>query len=169
MAEFHPLMLVNFKDDPPRFSPYLLGGIGWFSFNPQTLYNGHYINLKSLHTEGQGFPEYRDVQPYSTTQNNIPVGVGIRYELSALFNIRGEFEHRFLFTDYLDDVSSKFYVDPAVFAKHLSPVEANYARLLYNRRQDGEVPARRGNPKSKDTYMTFALKLGINLGRSPVQ
>lgn len=165
LAEFHPLMLLNYENSPPLLSPYFVAGIGWYSFNPQTSYNGHWIDLKPLRTEGQGFAEYRDVEVYKTSQTNVPIGLGVRYELSALFNLRLEFLHRILFTDYLDDASSRKYVDPAVFVKNLNPVEASYAQALYNRSLNGKIPARRGNPNNNDTYMSFSLKVGLVLGR----
>ena len=36
---------------------------------------------------------------------NIPLGFGLKYEVSANMNVRIELIHRILFTDYLDDVS----------------------------------------------------------------
>lgn len=169
LAEFHPLMLLNYENGPPLFSPYAVGGIGWFSFNPETEYNGHFIALQPLHTEGQGFPEYKQVAPYKTSQMNIPLGMGIRYELSALLNLRVEFLHRVTFTDYLDDASSHKYVDPSVFIKNLNSVQAAYATALYNRSLDGKIPARRGNPNNNDAYMTLSLKLSVALGRQSVR
>ena len=34
---------------------------------------------------------------------NVPVGLGVRYELNSVLNLRAEFVYRVLFTDYLDD------------------------------------------------------------------
>ena len=63
-AELHPLFIfINYEDresGPPRMSPYLLGGVGFFTFNPQTEYKGKWIDLQPLSTEGQGFAEYPD-------------------------------------------------------------------------------------------------------------
>ena len=166
LFEFHPFIFINFQDNNlPRYSPYIIAGVGNFSFNPTTVYQGKTINLQSLHTEGEGFPEYPQVHNYKLSQFNLPVGLGVRYELSSSFNLRLEYVHRILFTDYLDDASSKFYIDPAVFARHLDPRDAAYANVLYNPSLTAKKPPRRGNPNDKDTYMTLSLKVGVILGR----
>lgn len=164
LGEIHPLELINFHPIP-YFSPYLLGGLGYFSFNPQAQLNGTWIDLQPLSTEGQGFEEYPDRKPYSLSQFNIPMGFGVRYEMSQKVNLRVEFLHRRLFTDYLDDASNKKLIDPALFSKYLSPVQAQNARSLYNRSLDGSPPIFRGHVQNKDSYMTLSLKLGIVLGR----
>lgn len=164
LVEFHPLQLLNFEL-VHNVSPYLVTGIGWYHFNPQAQLNGKWIDLQPLHTEGQGFAEYPDRKPYSLSQYNIPMGFGIRYEVTGMFNVRVEFLHRRLFTDYLDDASEKKYIDPSLFAKYLSPADAANARALYNRSLDGSIPIYRGNSNNNDSYMTLSLKLGIVLGR----
>ncbi len=165
MAEFHPLQLKYYDDGPPLLSPYALAGIGYFWFNPQTEIGGKNIDLQPLHTEGQGFDEYPDRHPYNLSSVNVPIGVGLRYELSPIFNLRLEFLHRILFTDYLDDASNRYYVNSNLFAKYLSPRDAAYAKALSNPSLNGKIPARRGNPDDNDTYMSINLKIGIVLGR----
>jgi len=164
LAEIHPLELINLQIIP-YFSPYLIGGLGYFSFNPQAQLNGTWIDLQPLSTEGQGFEEYPDRKPYSLSQFNIPMGFGVRYEMSQKFNLRVEFIHRRLFTDYLDDASNKKLIDPALFAKYLSPVQAANARALYNRSLDGSAPIYRGHVQNKDAYMSLSVRLGLVLGR----
>lgn len=166
LLEFHPLDIKYRPEGPPKFSPYLLAGFGRFTFNPQTNYNGQYVNLQPLSIEGQGFPEFPNRKPYKLTQTNIPLGIGVRYELSSQFCIRLEYLHRKLFTDYLDNASSRKNIDPALYAKYLSPVEASLASALANPSKDGKNPPRRSNPDNNDSYMTFSLRLGIAIGRS---
>ncbi len=163
-AEFHPLQLLHIEIIR-GVSPYIIGGIGWFHFNPQAQLKGRWIDLQPLHTEGEGFTEYPDRKPYKLSQFNIPMGLGVRYELSELFNVRVEFVHRRLFTDYLDDASNKTYIDPKLFSKYLSPVQAAYAEALFNRSKDGSVPIFRGHSQNKDAYMSLSIKLGVVLGR----
>jgi hypothetical protein len=147
-------------------SPYVVAGLGWFKFNPQLYDNGRYIDLRPLRTEGQGMAEYKDRPIYHLSQANVPFGFGIKYELSQMFTIRGEVVHRFLFTDYLDDVS-KTYIDPSLFDKYLTPMQASQANAVYSRkRETPPVPGQpRGNEDSNDSYVTFSLKLGVTLGR----
>ena len=164
LFEFRPLSLINSQEDRWLVQPYVTTGIGVFSFNPQTKYNGDWVDLKPLHTEGEGFPEYPGVSNYKLLQANIPVGIGLFYNLSSKFNVRLEYLHRVLFTDYLDDVSSKKFIKPAAFDKNLSPVFAADAKALYNRSKDVRISVRRGNPNNNDTYMSFSVKVGLILG-----
>ncbi|WP_147205805.1 DUF6089 family protein [Segetibacter aerophilus] len=164
LAEFHPLLLFDYKY-PPLWSPYVIAGVGIFSFKPQALLHNDYIDLPPLCTEGQGFFEYRDSKPYSTTQFNIPVGIGLRYEASDAVNLRLEFSHRILFTDYLDDAHSPGFVDAEIFRQYLDVANAGNAQQLYNRSLDGLVPARRGNPGNNDAYMSISFKVGLVLRR----
>lgn len=171
IGEFHPFeMFVNYNDDryPPVVSPYIVAGVGYFHFNPQAKLNNSYINLQPLHTEGQGFAEYPRAKEYKLNQFNIPVGIGARYDLSPILNIRAEFMYRFLMTDYLDDVSGR-YIDPAVFTNYLSGTKLNQALLLNDRHKPGAETAHpdgiRGNPKNNDAYLGFSIKIGLTLGR----
>jgi hypothetical protein len=172
IGELHPLMLFDANNAAP-LSPYILAGIGWFSFDPQTYYQGRWIDLQTLHTEGEGFAEYPNVHNYKLSQLNIPVGVGVKYELSPIVSLRGEFVYRFLFTDYLDDVS-KNYIDPALFAKYLSPANAVLAQALYSRRNEIQpnyitTPGtERGDPHHNDSYYSFNIKLSVTLGRQRI-
>ena len=111
--EVHPLLFKDYEDeDPPRFSPYAVIGVGYYSFDPQAKLNGQWYSLQPLHTEGQGFAEYPDSKPYQLNQLNISAGLGVKYEINSLFNARLEIIHRFLSTDYLDDASQMDYIDP---------------------------------------------------------
>ena len=184
IAEIHPLfMFINWQSrdrDPPRLSPYLSVGIGYFSFNPQAKNrDGKYVDLQPLSTEGQGFAAYPERKPYKLTQLNIPIGIGLRYELSPTFNLRAELLHRTTFTDYLDDVSTS-YIDKTLFrnATNGGGLTGNQARdaedLSYNDRVNPGGPTGefrkteggiRGNPKNKDAYFTFNIKIGLIFGR----
>ena len=94
-----------------RFTPYLYGGIGVFHFNPWSTDNsGTKTYLKPLSTEGQGLSQYPDQKPYNLTQLCLPIGGGFRFAVSDGVNIGIEFNQRKSFTDYIDDVSSR-YVD----------------------------------------------------------
>jgi opacity protein-like surface antigen len=172
IAEFHPLMLQDFVDkEPPLFSPYILAGIGRFNFNPQTYYQGQWIDVRPLRLEGQGFAEYKDRTMYHISATSFPVGLGVRYEVNEGLVARLELSHRFTSTDYLDDVSKGAYVDPALFSNYLSGNDAFLATQLYNRHAELDpnyVPVTgdiRGKSKNNDSYFTFNLKVGITLGR----
>lgn len=169
--EIHPLFFRDYdENEAPYFSPYLVAGVGYFSFDPQAEINGQVYSLQPLRTEGQGFAEYRDRTPYKLSQVNFPVGIGIRYEVNSFLNARVEVMHRILQTDYLDDVS-KDYVDPALFSNYLPSNQAAIAQQLFDRQAElngshtTQVGSQRGNPKNNDAYFTVQVKLGITLGR----
>ncbi len=174
-AEFHPIdFFSNFNPEryPPAFSPYIIGGVGFFHFNPQAKLNSRWVDLRPLHTEGQGFAEYPDRKEYKLNQINIPYGIGIYYELSSRFNLRIEYISRVLFTDYLDDTHST-YIDPALFSKYLSGTQLADALILNNRKRADALPiyttarpgGKRGNPNNNDAYFTINFKVGYAFGR----
>lgn len=165
LFDFRPLALFDLEPIKWAPEPYVTAGFGWFSFNPKTQYKGRWVDLKPLHTEGEGFPEYPAVSNYKLSQVNVPVGFGLRYKLSSRCHIGLEYIHRILFTDYLDDASSVKFIDPASFDKNLSAGAAADAKALYNRTLNGRTPPSRGNPKNNDTYMSLFLKLGVVIGK----
>jgi len=185
IAEFHPLFMFvdwSLRDDrdPPRLSPYLAIGVGYFSFNPQAKSRrGDWIDLQPLSTEGQGFIEYPERKPYKLSQMNIPIGGGIRYELSSAFNLRAEFLYRKLTTDYLDDVSTR-YIDNTIFQNYYSGTQLQDAIDMASNQRTNTDPANsyifrksengiRGNPKNNDAYFTFNIKIGFNFGRENIR
>jgi hypothetical protein len=174
-AEVHPLFFKNYDEGKaPFWSPYLVVGIGFFSFNPEAKLNDRWYDLQPLHTEGQGFAEYPDRKPYKLTQINIPIGIGIKYEVNSTISARFEIVHRILFTDYLDDASTD-YIDPSLFNVYLSPQQAAIAQQLYNRlaelnpAYDPALNTQRGNPKNNDSFFTIQLKVGMAIRSSRVR
>lgn len=170
-VELHPLFFKSYDDNKaPFISPYIVAGVGYFSFNPQAKLNGQWYALQPLRTEGQGFAEYPGHKPYKLNQVNFAAGIGVKYEVNALLNARFEINHRFLRTDYLDDVSTT-YIDPSLFANYLPANMAAVAQQLYSRKAEinpGDVTlpgSQRGDPKDNDAFFSVQFKLGIILGR----
>jgi hypothetical protein len=169
LTEIHPLFLFvnreNSENDPPRISPFITGGIGFFSFNPQGKLGNRWVDLQPLRTEGQGLKEYPDRTPYKLKQFNFPVGAGIKYELSPLVNVRAELIYRILTTDYLDDCSTT-YIDPSYYALNgFTGVKLSNAFSL-NDRQINKVAGaggKRGSPTQNDGYFSFNIKIGLVL------
>jgi len=179
-AEIHPLYIFNnYNGDndktPPSFSPYLVAGAGFFSFNPQARgSNNTWVDLQPLSTEGQGFVEYPDRKVYKLRQMSIPVGIGVKYELSSSINIRAEFNYRFLNTDYLDDVSTT-YIDPSLYANYFTGAKLTNALLLNDRQYELDPSHvtnpgdQRGNPDNKDAFFTFGFKVSYTFGRETIR
>jgi hypothetical protein len=169
VGELHPLLFFH-PDQAPRLSPYAIAGAGIFSFDPKARLKGIWYSLQPLRTEGQGFREYPERQPYKLSQVNVSAGLGLRYELISFLNARLEINYRFLGTDYLDDVSTS-YLDPNLFNVYLPINQATVARQLYDRtaeRIPSDLPGtsdQRGNPRNNDSYFTVQLMAGIVLGR----
>jgi hypothetical protein len=176
MAEFYPTVFL--EDEPEdvtaRLRPYGVMGLGLFHFNPQgslTDANGNenWVDLKPLHTEGEGFAEYPGRKNYSLMQMNIPMGAGIKYFFSENLNVSFEIIHRKTFTDYIDDVST-VYVDPTLFSKYLSPSQATLARAISNKSKSGyNTPSyrkgdKRGDPHQNDAYFTAGFKVAFRIG-----
>jgi hypothetical protein len=177
LAEIHPLHIFIKYDEnrePPRVSPYIVGGIGFFSFNPQAKLLNNWVDLQPLRTEGQGFMEYPNRKPYSLRQVNIPLGVGAKYELSPMVNLRAEFVYRILNTDYLDDVSTT-YIDPTLYTSYFTGAKLTNALLLNDRQYELDpthittTGDQRGNSSRNDAYFTFNIKAGIVLGRQKIR
>ena len=157
-----------FNLDEQKFSPYVFGGVAVFHFNPYA-YSGttDKIFLKPLSTEGEGLSAYPDRKPYALTQLALPFGAGVKYAFNDRVRLGLELGIRKLFTDYLDDVSSR-YVDPA-------DLLADRGQLAVDMSYRGdELPggnpnypakgAQRGGVKHKDSYYFLGLHLTYRLG-----
>jgi hypothetical protein len=140
---------VNVLDK--RFTPYLFTGFSLFAFNPKADYNGEEQVLRDLGTEGQlldgGPKKYKLIQPA------IPMGMGIKYNLTHHLEIGFRVGFRKTFTDYLDDVSTE-YPDFTV----LSDQAGNASAWLSHREiENGFSPVNegtmRGDPNLKDWYL----------------
>ena len=180
IAEIYPTYIFRKFDADvslPKAAPYIMIGVGFYHFNPQALYKGQWVDLQPLHTEGEGFSEFPDRPNYKLNQMNIPMGIGVKYELSARVNLRAEFLFRKLFTDYLDDVGGKSYIDPSIFQLHLKEpflseaLALNYRGYEIGKDHDHNPGAPRGNiyKKKNDAYFTFGIKAGFLFGRARVK
>jgi hypothetical protein len=134
------------------WTPYVFAGVGVYHFNPYTKdAGGAKTFLKPLSTEGQGFAP--GINNYSLTGFHIPLGFGVDYLLGEDHRIGLEFSYRYLFTDYLDDVSDRYIAEGDLQkARGDKAVELAFrgdevSNLRYP--VPGDI---RGNPKSKDAY-----------------
>jgi hypothetical protein len=172
MAEIH-LLPYAAGSTKWRIAPYVTTGIGLFYFNPKAEYNGEWVSLRNIGTEGQGMPGYAN--KYSLIQPSVPVGFGLKYNLTREITLTFEFGHRFTFSDYLDDVST-VYPDKkdidAFYGKERAKMvydlsrrspendpENRYGRIT----QAGE---QRGNPGGKDGYLFTTASISYVIGKS---
>lgn len=142
-----------------QVSPFVFGGGGVFSFNPEVLFDGQWIAVQPLGTEGQGLAGY--AAPYSLRQWNIPMGVGIQFVYRRQLTITLELGGRRLFTDHLDDVSGATVRYSDVLNGN-GALAAQISRpLVFN--PDRDLIYRRGGDQVDWYYIggiTFAFPIG---------
>jgi len=160
-----------------RFQPYLLFGVAAYHFRPQAEYitksgaNKGWVDLYDLHLEGDGFIKKPGVpdgafekapQSYQLWQLAVPLGLGVKWDIGRQLGLGIEYEYRYCFTDYLDNVSDK-YIDPSYYNYYLSAQNAALATEMQDRswlidpnahHTPGE---QRGNPSVKDAYSTLSI------------
>lgn len=166
IAEYH---LIPFIPGMSKltFSPYIMGGVAGFRYQPQADYGGTWLNLRELGTEGQTVPG-ASVSPYGKYSVSFPIGIGFKKTLSDALTFGLEVSYRFTLTDYLDDVS-RYYADPAQLA---STETAEVSQILADRRPEiGLEPAEpgtlRGNPDDNDKYIMIMFSISKRLGYAP--
>lgn len=135
LLDFEGGLEINFLEYMPgstkhRFTPYIFGGLAVFRFNPKAYYQGEEYELQGLGTEGQGLTAYPDMQAYKLTSFAIPFGFGFKFNISKRVSLGLEWGMRKTFTDYLDDVSTR-YPDPALLYAEKGAVAAALSNRIY--------------------------------------
>lgn len=143
-------------------SPYLFAGIAVTNFNPKARYQGRWVELQPLGTEGQGMEQFPDRKPYRLTELSVPFGIGVKYALSDKWNLGLEIGARRSFTDYLDDVSTTY-----VEFSELLAGNGELAAALGNRTGEltgGEpVSVPTGTPRGDDNPADWYFIAGITV------
>lgn len=175
LFEFSPLRISNWEFGSltkSRVQPYFLLGVAGFYFNPRgtnkDLETGieKEVDLQPLRTEGENFnaPGYTFPKGYSLFSYAVVGGLGVRFDVGKGLGLGLEYQLRYTFTDYLDDVSGK-YIDPLHhdIAFLDNPGKAALAQKMADRsgevipgykHQPGEY---RGDPNNKDMYSTLSI------------
>jgi hypothetical protein len=159
-AEFNFLPYKLGNDKHP-FTPYVFAGAGVFHHSPRALLNGSWIDLQLLGTEGQGTPLNKK-KPYKLTQLSIPFGVGVKTNLAKRIGLAIEWGMRKTFTDYIDDVSTR-YANPALLAGYRGPVAATLSDRSTVRDSYSNTGRQRGNAMTKDWYCFTGFILSFKL------
>ena len=138
------------------YTPYLFAGFNVFHFNPKTEYEGQLVELRPLGTEGQ----FRG-EEYGTIQGGLVFGGGFKIDLSYEWSINIEISSRYLFTDYLDDVST-VYADRDDIEKLRGETAAalsDRSILLpgVNDAQIGEPGRQRGDSNVNDSFVFLGI------------
>ena len=131
---------------------YLFAGVGLCYFNPMGNYNGQWVKLKPLRTEGQGFPNRP--KEYSLITPIIPVGLGFRMGIDRMWRVGLELTYFKTFSDYIDDVSTTGFDTDLLQEKYgtvaaymSNPARTEQEKSWYANGQQ------RGNSKYKDAFL----------------
>ena len=146
------------------FTPYVSLGFGAFTYDPYAYLNGEKQFLRPLGTEGQVLG-YNGRKPYSTMAFCIPIGVGVKYNISDRFNISFEIGHRLTSTDYLDDVSTTYIGRDRFVAGSIEQQlqDRSYEILGKDVAPLGIEGRQRGWSKQKDQYVIAEVGLSFNI------
>ncbi len=129
-------------------SPYIYGGISVFFFDPVS--NG--VSLRSLGTEGQNLG-YLGRKPYGSASVSIPFGLGVKLSLAKRVGLQVYWEMHKTFNDYLDDVSTTYYLVGRSIAKDDQAGVASDPTLSH------EPGMQRGNASNKDWFAFFGVSV----------
>ena len=185
-----------------QWTPYAFAGLSVFHHNPQAIAPavgldgqplaeaGEWVKLRELGTEGQHANlETTDanygIKPYNLIQLAIPIGVGVRFKLHDVVDLAAELGFRYLFTDYIDDVSRN-YVDLGVLDSELAralsyrsneltrpdiartptPARNGVSYDLING-YGNEYPTNiRGDRNNKDIFMVTTVRISYIMGKT---
>jgi hypothetical protein len=136
-------------------APYIFVGIGVFMFDPEA--DG--ALLRDLGTEGQNVG-FDGRSKYTTTQIAMPFGFGFKYSLSKKLGFAFEWGLRKSFTDYIDDVSTTYYLQ----GESIDP--GNIEQIMSDPTMSHDPYVARGNANTNDWFAFFGLSITykFNLG-----
>ena len=143
------------------WTPFIYSGISLFHHNPQAENkNGEWVDLQPLGTEGQETTLFSERKEYSLIQFAIPIGGGLKISVNKSFNIILEYGVRKTFTDYLDDVSTKFVGgNGTAYAIEMSQEAQEMSDPTGTHIQGDQ----RGDPNQKDWYSFAGVTLSFKL------
>ena len=144
-----------------KLNPYIFTGVSVFHINPKAKLNGTWYDLQPLGTEGQGIDPSQ--KPYSLWQFSIPIGIGFKYAFDKQWGIGLEYGIRKTFTDYIDDVSTNYYVPDAN-----GPIAVGLANRTgelgpFGHKEWVRPGDQRGQPLYKDSYMFLMINVNYKI------
>ncbi len=146
---------------------FMNAGVGVTFFDPKTLFEGEYIHLQPLGTEGQFLPS-SSLKPYSLNTLVLPIGGNLEFPLNRRVHFGLEARSVKTSTDYLDDVSGTYpdYYEMYESGNIAGALLTNRSGELLGSTQPvnraGEI---RGNKDNKDWYAQIGLYLKIAIGK----
>ncbi len=135
-----------------NMTPYMFGGFNVFRYNPTAEWEGTRYSLRSLGTEGQ-IPG----SEYGLISGGWVLGGGFKFDVNRVWSVNIDLSIRFLFTDYLDDVSTVF-----ADVEEIRSTRGDVAAALSDRSLVeglGSAGRQRGNAKNNDRYTFFGVSV----------
>ncbi len=169
-GEFNILKYEPFNTQKMRWSPYVSAGAGGIYFNPKAEFNGEWISLQPIGTEGQGLAGYP--APYRRITWAAPLRAGVKVNLTNFMALNVMGGYTFTGSDYLDDVSTVYPVDYNLLGQTAAAISIR-ADEVTTPDVYGNIVApgtQRGDPGDKDGYWTFGATVSFKLngkGKSP--
>ncbi|MBL4704393.1 MAG: hypothetical protein JKY54_07720 [Flavobacteriales bacterium] len=174
IIEFGPVFELNFLEyemgsktnfgnrNKKNGTACIFAGLTYFRMKPLGRRGDDLMELQPLGTEGQGIESVNSKSRYKLNQISIPIGVGVKFNLSPRFAFSLEYGLRKTFTDYLDDVSGT-YVAENILLDGNGPLTVEMA----NKSGDADISTgqQRGNSAVKDWYVFSGLILTYRLQR----
>lgn len=169
IIEFTPQFEFNFlpyqtANPNTRWSPFIMGGISIFHFNPKAEINGNWVLLQPIGTEGQGTAQYSTRKAYKRTTASMTFGGGIKFKIARRFGLTIESGVRRVYTDYLDDVS-KTYADPTAIRKEYGKTAAALSDRSLEKAPGGNIDRQRGDDMHKDWFAFTGVQLTYTLSK----
>jgi hypothetical protein len=152
LTEISALIEFNFFDyfigsQRNYFTPYLFVGPGFFLFNPKAPFDGEMVALANLRTENQ-------TKKYNLFGLAATFGFGFKYSINSRIGLNLDWGMRKTYTDYIDDISTNYYVD---FDSSATPTTAE---MLSDPSPIKHKPGmQRGNPENNDWYAVAGLSI----------
>lgn len=140
-------------------TPYMYGGASLLLFNPKGIVNGSLTELRPLGTEGQGSSIYPDRKEYSKIAFAVPFGIGLKYSLNNFIGMSLDWSMRKTFTDYIDDVSTTYYLDLAGSV----PGEVSEVELASDPTLRHNAGMQRGDSSNNDWYSIVSVSISLKL------
>lgn len=140
------------------FDPYVFSGVGYMRFNPTAELGGERYALREARTEGVNYGKW---------VTTIPAGIGGKFRVNEFINVNLEVSYHFVFSDYLDDVSTTYaeeYLNSTAELLGDRKEEVGVTNpTFYDQIQPG---SRRGNPDDNDSFLHIGVKFEVFLPRN---
>lgn len=136
------------------FNSYAFFGAGVFYHNPKALYNGRWVALRPLRTEGVRYKKY---------VMEIPLGLGFFFTLNRKHRFGLDMCWRKTFTDYLDDISGDYPGAPpenptsAALSKRTDELPKEVIDANLGAYRSHIWGSKRGDRTRKDNFATISL------------